>query len=110
MNITLTLDVYFADGSTAKFSLSGIDGNGGLELNLISARDIDNNDIPLTKQGYETSGERNFSTGGNAAIEEYIAAANRWGVEVVSGTGGSGGRQQMNCDSNGKCIIIWIPN
>lgn len=108
VNINLTVTVYFSDGSKAQFILEGIGPNGELELKLSSARDVDNNDIPLTKEGYEKGGQYSFEKGGQNAIQEFLDAAARMGVPITFG--GSGRfTQTMECDSEGKCTIILSP-
>jgi hypothetical protein len=105
IDINLTIKVFFSDGSEALFKLTGIGQNGELGMELVSAKDVDNNNIPLTKEGYEAGGEYSFLRGGQNAVEEFLNAAARAGVSITTSGSNNGYTQEMVCDSNGRCII-----
>lgn len=104
IDIDLTLTVTFSDGSEAVFKFTGVNSNGELGFELISAKDVDNNNIPLTKEGYESGGEYSFLQGGQNAIEEFLNAAARAGVIIVRG-GNDSNSTEMVCDNEGRCVI-----
>ena len=42
-------------------------------------------------------------------MEEFLSAAARAGVPITTGSSGTGFKQKMVCDSNGRCTIILSP-
>lgn len=106
VNVTFTIDLTFSNDSTAVFTFTGIDGNGKLTFSLKSARDVDNNNIPLTKSGYVVGAPLNFTKQGPNGAQEYLYAASRLGISISSGTGGSGGGLQTRCIEAGSDKLI----
>lgn len=82
------VDVEFADGSTARFELTGlakVDGDFVFEFELQSAKDSDGNNIPTSAD--EIIGERRFTSEGN--LNGFIGVADFYGVETEDGGCGS---------------------
>ncbi|TMN90124.1 hypothetical protein CWB72_09360 [Pseudoalteromonas phenolica] len=104
LDIKWTVELKFSDGSVATFVLGGIQENGNLKLDFVSAIDLDGNNIPTTKQGF-MSGEYRFAEQGNRGIQNFLDAAKRAGVPISNSSGG-GGSTTMVCD-NDICIITY---
>ncbi|WP_139043594.1 hypothetical protein [Idiomarina sp. A28L] len=98
IDIPLHVEVSFADGSSAILNIVSILPNGDIELELASAKDVDNNTISTEASGY-TDGLYRFTAGGESAIQEFMAAASRYGVGVCrQGSCFSGETEvDMNC-------------
>jgi len=97
--VNFTIDVAFSDGSKATFKVTGIDGNAEFTLELLSAVDSGNRDIPITKDKMLTNGAMVFegnsntdssgSGGGTNNLQEYLNAAARLGITMtINGKGG----------------------
>ena len=96
INVNFVIEFSFSDGSKATFKITGIDGDGNVQLTLTEAIDADLNQIPITKDALLANGSMNFSTQGQKGITRYVEAAARYGIPVsIGSTLSSGGT--MTC-------------
>ena len=95
----VTTTLYFADGSELEFRMTGfsLDLNNGLTVTLevVSAKDKDNNTISFESSGY-TSGEYRFTKGGETALLRFVDAGARLHVFISYAGGYSGGSVTIN--------------
>lgn len=107
-------ETYYSDGSKAILIITSITSGLGLELELESAIDADNNDIPLTPEDVKI-GEYRFEKGGQAAFNEFTNLARALGINIGSanysgGSSGAGGSYKLSCNQSGSnCTITYSP-
>ena len=79
-NINVTVEVFFADGSSSLYKVNGVNADGEVILDYLPGEsvDADNNSIPEIRPDFE--GEFNFTQ--SISVREFIAAAERLGIRV----------------------------
>jgi hypothetical protein len=97
INVNFVIEFSFSDGSKATFKITGIDGDGNVQLTLTEAIDADLNQIPITKDALLTNGSMNFSTQGKAGMTRYLDAAARFGIPISTGASTLSSGGTMTC-------------
>ena len=94
VDVNITITVNFVDGSTATFEIDAIDSSGNIRFAYMGGGSIDaeRNAVPDTRSAF--AGE--FRMNANRTLNEFVAAASRFGVDVV---------RSGQCDPSKRAII-----
>lgn len=108
VNVNIVVELRFSDGSVMLAKITGIDQNGKLSFGIQKITDSEGNDIPTSKKEFEAKKDFVYSFKSYQAVNDYLEAAARYGIEIVNvsnvgGLTGSGSITDIVCDPEGKC-------
>lgn len=106
VDVNVVARVVFSDESTALFRISGVNNDGKLEFEYVSASAVDGNSNSIPESPSNFTGRYVFNGGG---LENFIDAVNRFGGTTIIPTG-SCESGEMICETEGndlKCTFTF---
>lgn len=105
-DLNFNVKIEFPDGSWATFLFTGFI-NGEIQLRFVESRDLDGNIIKLGADTFSTQNYK-FTEQGSSGIGNFMSAAVRTGVTLVSTSTGQNFRGSIDCQISLLCSVTII--